>query len=493
MREQEDVARLHVRVNERAARRRVVLVGRRSRRARARCPRAPRAPRLKGAGSGRSRSPEAVERRCARREAAASRRSRSAPATRRRQRSRRARARAAARAPPSCGATSAPRASAASSRSAALRSSSTSTRFASSSAITLGQTSSTSCARAISNQRASQSRRSVGASYWGKRSSAGRACFSTKERARSPPTRTRRTQLMLPSPPGATAMGSPAAASPSARTYAGIPSSLSSRCAVTVAIPAKFRSSRPAARRNEPHAQVELGGETWQLRAPRCNAPRGFQFSAPRRSSVLRRSSAPRASLALQIVRFLARRDVAVARGLVAHLGAHCSRASCSRGDESPSGESTPRFSSTRLLLGRERRRALRTCPTRTRRPCRSRTPDLLADAHASTSRGRTWRRSRCRRRGLRRGTRARSVGIEGELEVLLPVERGAGLGQLVVAVARAGNAQRDVGRVRRDLVGDAALLHVVLLRQARGAPSASRSRACSRRDTRRRSRRCSW
>jgi hypothetical protein len=50
---------------------------------------------------------------------------------------------------------------------------------------------------------------------------------------------------------------------------------------------------------------------------------------------------------------------------------------------------------------------------------------------------------------------------------MLLPVERGPGLGQLVVAVARAGDAQRDVGRVGGDLVGDAALLHVVLLRQA--------------------------
>ena len=33
----------------------------------------------------------------------------------------------------------------------------------------------------------------------------------------------------------------------------------------------------------------------------------------------------------------------------------------------------------------------------------------------------------------------AREVGIERQLEVLLPVERGARLGQLVVAVARAG------------------------------------------------------
>jgi hypothetical protein len=58
-------------------------------------------------------------------------------------------------------------------------------------------------------------------------------------------------------------------------------------------------------------------------------------------------------------------------------------------------------------------------------------------------------------------------VGVEGELEVLLPVEGGAGLGELVVPVARAGNAERDVGGVGGDLVGDAALLDVVRLGQA--------------------------
>jgi hypothetical protein len=62
---------------------------------------------------------------------------------------------------------------------------------------------------------------------------------------------------------------------------------------------------------------------------------------------------------------------------------------------------------------------------------------------------------------------RARDVAVEGELEVLLPVERRARLGEVVVPVARAGDAERHVGRVRRDLVGDAALLHVVHLGQA--------------------------
>jgi hypothetical protein len=35
---------------------------------------------------------------------------------------------------------------------------------------------------------------------------------------------------------------------------------------------------------------------------------------------------------------------------------------------------------------------------------------------------------------------RARGIGIERKLEVLLPVERGPRLGQLIVAVARAGS-----------------------------------------------------
>ena len=50
---------------------------------------------------------------------------------------------------------------------------------------------------------------------------------------------------------------------------------------------------------------------------------------------------------------------------------------------------------------------------------------------------------------------------------MLLPVQRGAGLRELVVPVAGAGNAERDVGGVGGDLVGDAPLLDVVLLGQA--------------------------
>ena len=60
-----------------------------------------------------------------------------------------------------------------------------------------------------------------------------------------------------------------------------------------------------------------------------------------------------------------------------------------------------------------------------------------------------------------------RGVGIERQLEVLLPVEGGTGLGELVVAIAHAGNAERHVRGVRRDLVGDAALLDVVALGKA--------------------------
>src|SRR3954464_7095411 len=50
---------------------------------------------------------------------------------------------------------------------------------------------------------------------------------------------------------------------------------------------------------------------------------------------------------------------------------------------------------------------------------------------------------------------------------MLFPVEGGPGLGQLIGLVARAGDAQGDVGGVGGDAVGDAALLDVVLLRQA--------------------------
>ena len=58
-------------------------------------------------------------------------------------------------------------------------------------------------------------------------------------------------------------------------------------------------------------------------------------------------------------------------------------------------------------------------------------------------------------------------IGIEAQLEVLLPVQGGTRLGQFVVPVARARDAQGHVGGVGRDPVGHAALLDVVLLGQA--------------------------
>jgi hypothetical protein len=39
----------------------------------------------------------------------------------------------------------------------------------------------------------------------------------------------------------------------------------------------------------------------------------------------------------------------------------------------------------------------------------------------------------------------AGEIGIERQIEMLLPVQRGSRLGQLVVAIARAGDAQGDV------------------------------------------------
>ena len=49
---------------------------------------------------------------------------------------------------------------------------------------------------------------------------------------------------------------------------------------------------------------------------------------------------------------------------------------------------------------------------------------------------------------------------------MFLPIQRGARLGELVVAVARARNAKRDIGGMRRNFIRDASLLHIVLLWQ---------------------------
>src|SRR3954469_6692759 len=61
----------------------------------------------------------------------------------------------------------------------------------------------------------------------------------------------------------------------------------------------------------------------------------------------------------------------------------------------------------------------------------------------------------------------ARGVGIEAEVELIGPAKLEARLGERVVALLRAGMALREIGGVRRDLVGDDAVLHVLLVRQA--------------------------
>jgi hypothetical protein len=49
-------------------------------------------------------------------------------------------------------------------------------------------------------------------------------------------------------------------------------------------------------------------------------------------------------------------------------------------------------------------------------------------------------------------------LGVERESELLFPVETVAGAGKVVVAVACAGAVARDIGGMRRNLVGDDAL-----------------------------------
>src|SRR3546814_448817 len=61
----------------------------------------------------------------------------------------------------------------------------------------------------------------------------------------------------------------------------------------------------------------------------------------------------------------------------------------------------------------------------------------------------------------------AGGVGVEGEVELVLPPELEAGLRERVVPVAGVGVALGDVGGVRGDLVGDHALLHVIAIGEA--------------------------
>ena len=60
-----------------------------------------------------------------------------------------------------------------------------------------------------------------------------------------------------------------------------------------------------------------------------------------------------------------------------------------------------------------------------------------------------------------------RSFGVDGEFELLFPVEGEAGSGEFVVSVAGAGAVSCDVGGVGGDFVGDQALLDILLIREA--------------------------
>ncbi len=61
---------------------------------------------------------------------------------------------------------------------------------------------------------------------------------------------------------------------------------------------------------------------------------------------------------------------------------------------------------------------------------------------------------------------RTSCVGVEAEFKMLLPVQCGTCLGQFIVTVTSPRNAQCDVRGMSGNLVGDAALLHVVFLWQ---------------------------
>jgi len=59
----------------------------------------------------------------------------------------------------------------------------------------------------------------------------------------------------------------------------------------------------------------------------------------------------------------------------------------------------------------------------------------------------------------------AGSFGIEGELELLLPIELIAGVAEGVIAIAGAGASAGDVGGMGGNLVGDDAVFYVFLVR----------------------------
>jgi hypothetical protein len=59
-------------------------------------------------------------------------------------------------------------------------------------------------------------------------------------------------------------------------------------------------------------------------------------------------------------------------------------------------------------------------------------------------------------------------VGVEGQVELVLPAEVEAGAGEGVVAQLRGRVALGEVGGMGRDLVGDDARLDVVAVREPR-------------------------
>ncbi len=61
----------------------------------------------------------------------------------------------------------------------------------------------------------------------------------------------------------------------------------------------------------------------------------------------------------------------------------------------------------------------------------------------------------------------ARRLGVQSEVELVLPAELEPGLRQRVVPETRARVSLGEIRRVRRDLVGDDAVFHVLLVRQA--------------------------
>src|SRR5262245_51900250 len=243
---------------------------------------------------------------------------------------------------------------------------------------------------------------------WSYFSTQGRACFSTTVR-RS--VRTRSVRFMLPSP---------ARAQPS-----------------TISLP----SSQPRAARN---ARTPSGSPA----SSQGNS--GWACIASRRTLISRLAVPRRSALRAQLRLYHARalwigNVVAVARVLP---GDH------RRSTGAPPEQLPTLVAHARAAHRRPRRLERRVLAARERL-------DLLRDAHAAPV---------VPAHGAEVGVdlevlvmeRAGSLPVERELELPRPVECRAGTRQVVVPLARAGHAARDVAGVRRDLVRDAARLHVL-------------------------------